>query len=233
MKDPLKDFLNKYREAYKEYKDYKSDYTMDQGKSFLTQKKFSFSCSELKKETNLHMVRIRFGTFSFEKITRGIKANWIDKLSYFGGNFGLFNGFSIICMFEILILCIDIFLKCIALLYKYCNCCVNKENGSKDEENKSNQNIKTNDEIDKKIEAVLKNVGAVQRELVMNRQEMDDENQKLEEKFNDVEMELTKYELRTGAKQQKLKNVERELKTKIDIYIVNTKIEERLAMYLD
>ena len=46
------------------------------------------------------MIRIRFGTFSFDKITKGVKANLFDKLSHFGGTAGLFNGFSIICVFE-------------------------------------------------------------------------------------------------------------------------------------
>ena len=46
------------------------------------------------------MIRIRFGTFSVEKITKGVKANLFDKLSHFGGTAGLFNGFSIICVFE-------------------------------------------------------------------------------------------------------------------------------------
>ena len=48
------------------------------------------------------MIRIRFGTFSFDKITKGVKANLFDKLSHFGGTAGLFNGFSIICVFEFL-----------------------------------------------------------------------------------------------------------------------------------
>ena len=46
------------------------------------------------------MIRIRFGTFSVDKITKGVKANLFDKLSHFGGTAGLFNGFSIICVFE-------------------------------------------------------------------------------------------------------------------------------------
>ena len=48
------------------------------------------------------MIKIRFGTFSFDKITKGVKANLFDKLSHFGGTAGLFNGFSIICVFEFL-----------------------------------------------------------------------------------------------------------------------------------
>ena len=46
------------------------------------------------------MIRVRFGTFSFDKITKGVKANLMEKLSHFGGTAGLFTGFSIVCVFE-------------------------------------------------------------------------------------------------------------------------------------
>ena len=55
-----------------------------------------------KKETTLHMIRIRFGTFSIDRITKSLKANLEYKLSHFGGTAGLFNGFSIISVFEVL-----------------------------------------------------------------------------------------------------------------------------------
>ena len=57
------------------------------------------------------MIRIRFGTFSFDKITKGVKANLFDKLSHFGGTAGLFNGFSIICVFEFLAFGIFFFIE--------------------------------------------------------------------------------------------------------------------------
>ena len=57
------------------------------------------------------MIRIRFGTFSFDKITKGVKANLFDKLSHFGGTAGLFNGFSIICVFEFFAFGISLFMK--------------------------------------------------------------------------------------------------------------------------
>ena len=36
------------------------------------------------------------------KITKGLKATWVDKLSHFGGTAGLFTGVSYITLFEIL-----------------------------------------------------------------------------------------------------------------------------------
>merc|ERR1712208_91456 len=60
-------------------------------------------CAEFKKEKNLHMIRIRIDTFSFDKITKGVKANLMEKLSHFGGTAGLFNGFTIICIFELIV----------------------------------------------------------------------------------------------------------------------------------
>ena len=62
-------------------------------------------------ETKLHMIRVRFGGFSVLKITKGLKANWVDKLSHFGGTAGLFTGVSYITLFEILsIIAISIFM---------------------------------------------------------------------------------------------------------------------------
>ena len=49
---------------------------------------------------NLHTVRIRFGTFSYDKLTKGVKANLMKKFSHFGGTAGLCNGFSVISVFE-------------------------------------------------------------------------------------------------------------------------------------
>ena len=47
------------------------------------------------------MIRVRFGGFSVLKITKGLKANWVDKLSHFGGNAGLLTGVSYMTLFEI------------------------------------------------------------------------------------------------------------------------------------
>ena len=57
------------------------------------------------------MIRVRFGGFSVLKITKGLRANWVDKLSHFGGTAGLFTGVSYITLFEILsIIAISIFM---------------------------------------------------------------------------------------------------------------------------
>ena len=48
------------------------------------------------------MLRVRFGGFSVLKITKGLKANWVDKISHFGGTAGLLTGVSYITFFEII-----------------------------------------------------------------------------------------------------------------------------------
>ena len=50
----------------------------------------------------LHMLRIRFGGFSVLKITKGLKASWVDKLAHLGGTSGLLTGVSYITLFEVL-----------------------------------------------------------------------------------------------------------------------------------
>ena len=72
------------------------------GSKQLPQEPLIFSFLVYKKETKLHMIRVRFGTFSVDRITKSLKANLIDKLSHFGGTAGLFNGFAIISVFEFL-----------------------------------------------------------------------------------------------------------------------------------
>ena len=51
---------------------------------------------ESKRETNLHWVKIRFSTPTFDRITKDEKANFVAKLSAIGGTFGLLTGFSLI-----------------------------------------------------------------------------------------------------------------------------------------
>ena len=48
------------------------------------------------------MIRVRFGGFSVLKITKGLKANWVDKLAHLGGTAGLLTGVSYITLFEVL-----------------------------------------------------------------------------------------------------------------------------------
>ena len=47
------------------------------------------------------MLRVRFGGFSVLKITKSLKANWVDKISHFGGTAGLLTGVSYITIFEV------------------------------------------------------------------------------------------------------------------------------------
>ena len=54
------------------------------------------------RRTELHWIRIYFGTPTFDRITKDEKANFFDKLSAIGGTMGLLTGFSIISGVEII-----------------------------------------------------------------------------------------------------------------------------------
>ena len=124
------------------------------------------------------MIRIRFGTFSFDKITKGVKANLFDKLSHFGGTAGLFNGFSIICVFEFLAFGI-IFLMEICSRKK-----AKKSNVVPVTEYQPNENMNQKiDDINQKLDNMMYRFEAMQRELNMK---VDNQ------KFEAVERELEK-----------------------------------------
>ena len=95
------------------YREYKAGFSHDPGKLLgsMVIEKFTTFCTELEQEQNLHMIRIRFGTFKLVNITKDVKAKWIDKVSHFGGTAGLFNGFAIIAIFEFIPLGIDFILQ--------------------------------------------------------------------------------------------------------------------------
>lgn len=121
------------------------------------------------------MVRIRFGTFSFDKITKGIKASWIDKVSHFGGTAGLFNGFTIIALFELLALILASALECLILLIQFCKSMTNEkkqlniieveEFQSKEKENKNDDINKKLEDLSQKKEALLNEKDAILREF--------------------------------------------------------------------
>ena len=107
------------------------------------------------------MIRIRIDTFTFDKITKGVRANLIEKLSHFGGTAGLFNGFTIICIFEILAFCITLVLNCCKTMVKKSN--VEIEEFDKCEDEKPNDSIKkTLDNMSRKYEE-LKQLAFVKR----------------------------------------------------------------------
>ena len=131
--------------------------------------------TDLDQEPNLHMVRIRFGSFSFNKITKGIKANWFDKISHFGATAGLFNGFTIIALLELLAFLFICVLKCLASLIQFCKSVKNKVKQSiilEVKEFRPNEDIIANDDIKKtlndmtqKFEALLNEKDVLMGEL--------------------------------------------------------------------
>ena len=112
------------------------------------------------------MIRVRFGGFSVLKITKGLKANWVDKLSHFGGTAGLFTGVSYITLFEILsIIAISIFMTLSSMGKKVqeSNDVEAQKSQSKEYENeiqdlkkKLDDNAKKLDDNDKKFDVLEK-----------------------------------------------------------------------------
>ena len=122
---------------------------------------YSHFFSELDQEPNFHLVRIRFGTLKFLKITEGVKANWIVKVSHFGGTAGLFNGFAIIVVFEFLHFGIALIIELFERLKKKGN----QSNVVKVRECQGNENNKANCDIKKKLDAMILNFETVKKEM--------------------------------------------------------------------
>ena len=107
------------------------------------------------------MVRIRFGTFSLDRVTKLLKANWIDKLSHFGGTAGLFTGCSFISVFEVLP-----FVG--TLLIMLCQYLMNKKKKSKTvlvQESEANKNEKTYEDIDQKLNVITRKLESLEKEV--------------------------------------------------------------------
>ena len=121
------------------------------------------------------MVRIRFDTYSIDKITKGIKVNWFDKVSHFGGTAGLFNGFTIIALFELLAFIFASALESLILLIQFCKSMKNEkkqlniieveEIHSKENENTKNDINKMLEDLVRKKEALLNEKDAIFREF--------------------------------------------------------------------
>ena len=120
----------------------------------------------------VNIYRIRFGSYTFDKITKDVKANVIDKLSHFGGTAGLFNGFSIISVFEILAFIFSLFFNLFIIGRK-------KDNPTNIVEVREAQ-TKTNENKDD----VVDRLDTMKQELVI-----------FEEKMNMVERELIQIKI--------------------------------------
>ena len=73
------------------------------------------------KTIRLHPVRIYYDTSIFEKITYDVKATLSEKISEIGGVLGLYNGFSVITLVEILYFLFQAFLIIIqAIERRFC-----------------------------------------------------------------------------------------------------------------
>ena len=135
------------------------------------------------------MLRIRFGGFSVLKITKGLKANWFDKLSYFGGIAGLFSGVSCITGFEIMKLAIT-------LLMMPCQSQKNKAKISDNEESKKSQsevNENRTEDLERKVNNITEKFGAMERKLILYDYTIIEDNQNFE--AYEKEMDIVKKRL--------------------------------------
>ena len=134
------------------------------------------------------VIRIRFGTFTLEKITKGVKANWIDKLSHIGGTAGLFNGFCFIFFFEFFVFVIHMFMK-------HCICFQRKDKESNIVKVQSNRkkNQETEDDIREKLDELTEKCLAIQREFNMTKCMAEEDDQRL--KCMEGELVVNGYEM--------------------------------------
>ena len=137
------------------------------------------------------MVRIRFGTFSFNEITKGIKTNMNDKLAHLGGTLGLFNGFSIISCFEFLKFGVALIIH----IYNNWKHKGTKSNNLKAEELQLDEKKETNENIEKKVNDMTHMVEDIQNDI-------DDMKLALKEKVDAHVVENT-YEKKKQKQQNK------------------------------
>ena len=136
------------------------------------------------------MLRIRFGGFSVLKITKGLKANLIDKLSHFGGTAGLFNGFSFISVFEFLPFTISLLIIISKFQFTW------KLNVVEAEKINSKETEKKNEERMRKFKDITQRFQALQTEIYLYQNKMSEKHKKfktvrqaLEKKLNVHDME--------------------------------------------
>jgi len=173
------------------------------------------------------MIRIRFDTFTFDRITKGVKANLMEKLSHFGGTAGLFNGFTIICIFELLTFGI-------ALLSIYCKYEKKESNSVEVEEIQKYRNEKAHGSNKKNIDDMSRNFEGLKKEASIKRTKIIENDQKLKtmetalrvqrdrinencQKLKAKEKELTLQRSMIDEDTQTLEALENELKKKVDI----------------
>ena len=123
------------------------------------------------------MIRVRFGGFSVLKITKGLKANWVDKLAHLGGTAGLFTGVSYITVFEVL--------KFIAVAFIFpCQSKENKVKISKDEEAKKikfKECEKEMNDLQKKVDYNTQKFDAMEKRIIVHDYTLIEDNQNFED----------------------------------------------------
>ena len=107
------------------------------------------------------MIRIRFGTYTFDRVTRLLKANFVDKLSHFGGTAGLFTGGSFISVFELILFVVTLLI----MLGQFLTNKIKKLKTVQAQESKANETEKTNEDIDKKFNNITQKIVSMERDF--------------------------------------------------------------------
>ena len=135
----------------------------------------------------LHLFRIHFDTFSYDIITKDLKANFVDKMSHFGGTAGLFTGFSFITVFEILVFLF-------ALLYNLCTFKKKMDRTSNigEERQKMKQN---NEQIKKDILHISQRFEDIEKESIIKTELDDQKFDEIERRLNNIENQYSKQQV--------------------------------------
>ena len=136
------------------------------------------------------MVRIRFGTFSFDKVKKSLKANFVDKLSHFGGTAGLFNGFSFISVFEFLPFTISLLIIISKFQFTWKLNVVEAENiNSKETEKKNEERMRKFKDITQRFQALQTEIYLYQNKMSEKHKKFETVRQALKKKLNVHDME--------------------------------------------
>ena len=162
------------------------------------------------------MIRVRFGGFSLLKITKGLKANWVDKLSHFGGTAGLFSGVSTITFFEILEFIIIAF-------FALCKYKENKVKISKDLEAKKIQSK----EYENKIEDLKKKFDAMEKRMIVNNYTITEDNQYFETYEKKLDILRKKMDAMDKKMDNKMDTIDKKIDNKMD------GMEEKLNLVME
>ena len=127
------------------------------------------------------MLRVRFGGFSVLKITKGLKANWVDKLAHFGGTAGLFTGVSYIFLFEVVKLIVLSFIM-------PCQSEENKDKIAKNEESQFKEWENEMKDLKEKVHNYTQKFDAMMKRMIVHDYTLMEDNQNFEDYRKELDL---------------------------------------------